>query len=160
MVSIILNSNSMFQGNKGGTAIRLSFTPPGYNASKASSGSTSLTFVNAHLAAFDEMADKRNSDFQDLSRRLLFEGIPARPSSPTPESEAGVDDSMSSDVPATPSLGLPPSLSVYETDALFWLVSCSAYAFCAFTVLTVFQGGVLSIVSFRHIHITNGPKQT
>ena len=159
MVSIILNSNSMFQGNKGGTAIRLSFTPPGYNASKASSGSTSLTFVNAHLAAFDEMADKRNSDFQDLSRRLLFEGIPARPSSPTPESEAGVDDSMSSDVPATPSLGLPPSLSVYETDALFWLVSRSVYAFGT-VMLTGSQGGVLSVVSFRHIHTTNGPKQT
>jgi hypothetical protein len=115
--------------------------------------------VNAHLAAFDEMADKRNSDFQDLSRRLLFEGIPARPSSPAPESEAGVDDSMSSDVPATPSLGLPPSLSVYETDALFWLVSRSIYAFGA-AMLTGFQGGVLSIVSFRHIHTTNGPKQT
>ncbi|KIM41337.1 hypothetical protein M413DRAFT_146739 [Hebeloma cylindrosporum] len=110
-------------GNKGGTAIRLSFTPPAHNSggsSKSPWGPTSLTFVNAHLAAFDEMVDKRNSDFQDLSKRLLFEGIPARSSSPAPESES-VDDSMTSDVPPTPSLGLTPSLSVYETDALFWL---------------------------------------
>jgi hypothetical protein len=115
--------------------------------------------VNAHLAAFEEMVDKRNSDFQDLSKRLSFEGIPARPSSPAPESEAGVDDSMNSDIPATPSLGLSPSLSVYETDALFWLVSRRVYTFGALT-LTGVQGGVLSIVSFRHIHITNGLKQT
>jgi phosphatidylinositol-bisphosphatase len=77
--------------------------------------------VNAHLAAFDDMADKRNSDFQDLSKRLLFDGIPARSFSPAPEPEASPDDSMSSDVLATPSLS--PPLTVHETDALFWLVS-------------------------------------
>ena len=150
------------QGNKGGTAIRLSFTPPGDNSggiSKASLGSTSLTFVNAHLAAFDDMVDKRNSDFQDLSKRLLFEGIPARPSSPAPESEGGVDDSMSSGVPATPSLGLPPTLRVYETDALFWLVSHRVWAL-GFLMITSLQGGALSIVGFRQIHIANGLKQT
>src|SRR6266567_6987362 len=68
---LYLESQFHVQGNKGGTAIRLSFTPPGPSnserASKAAIGSTSLTFVNAHLAAFDEMVDKRNSDFQDLS---------------------------------------------------------------------------------------------
>jgi len=105
------------------------------------------------------MVDKRNSDFQDLSKRLLFEGISARPSSPVPESEGGIDDSMSSDIPVTPSLGLSPSLSMYETDALFWLAS---HRVCEFRVLmlTNFQGGVLSIVSFHRIHITNDLKQT
>jgi len=115
--------------------------------------------VNAHLAAFDEMVDKRNSDFQDLSKRLLFEGISARPSSPVPESEGGIDDSMSSDIPVTPSLGLPPSLSVYETDALFWLVSQRVWEFRVL-MLTDLQGGVLTIVSFRCIHITNDLNQT
>ncbi|KAF9026802.1 DNase I-like protein, partial [Hymenopellis radicata] len=36
------------------------------------SGGTVFTFVNSHLAAFDEMVDKRNSDFADLAKRLTF----------------------------------------------------------------------------------------
>ncbi|KZT35716.1 DNase I-like protein [Sistotremastrum suecicum HHB10207 ss-3] len=48
--------------NKGAVAISLVF--PGT--------STRLSFINSHLAAFDEMLDKRNSDFHDLSRRLRF----------------------------------------------------------------------------------------
>ncbi|KAH9474443.1 Inositol polyphosphate 5-phosphatase OCRL [Psilocybe cubensis] len=81
-------------GNKGGTAVRLTFTPPMSVASKEtesiasertvsvtlgsahsvpSPGPTTFTFVNAHLAAFDEMVDKRNLDFMDLSRKLSFE---------------------------------------------------------------------------------------
>ncbi|KAL0071307.1 hypothetical protein AAF712_001873 [Marasmius tenuissimus] len=103
-------------GNKGGTAIRLTFTPPPsdrlqQNSSKDVDGSsseggpttkdkshsndsdtsairkarysseyddikqpgpTTLTFVCSHLAAFDEMVDKRNSDYQDLAKRLVF----------------------------------------------------------------------------------------
>ncbi|KAF6751635.1 DNase I-like protein [Ephemerocybe angulata] len=84
-------------GNKGATAVRVTFTPPG------ASGSTVLTFVNAHLAAFDEMVDKRNQDFHDLSKRLTFEVT--WPS----EEDQELDYSL-------------PTLSAYESDALFWMV--------------------------------------
>ncbi|KAF4603303.1 hypothetical protein EYR38_003716 [Pleurotus pulmonarius] len=58
-------------GNKGGTAVRLAFTPPTQdNESSGAFRPTVLTFVNTHLAAFDEMVDKRNMDFHDLSKRL------------------------------------------------------------------------------------------
>ncbi|KAJ7880382.1 hypothetical protein B0H14DRAFT_1574544 [Mycena olivaceomarginata] len=62
-------------GNKGGTAIRMKFTPPATDAVK-NPGPTVLTFVNAHLAAFDEMVEKRNADFHDLAKRLRFD-LPA-----------------------------------------------------------------------------------
>jgi phosphatidylinositol-bisphosphatase len=58
--------------------------------------STVFTFVNSHLAAFDDMTDKRNADFHELTTRFAF------------ESEDDPDD---------------PPFSVYETDALFWMVS-------------------------------------
>ncbi|KZS88555.1 DNase I-like protein [Sistotremastrum niveocremeum HHB9708] len=48
--------------NKGAVGISLTF--PGT--------STRLSFINSHLAAFDEMLDKRNADFHELSRRLRF----------------------------------------------------------------------------------------
>ncbi|KAJ3980467.1 DNase I-like protein [Lentinula detonsa] len=78
-------------GNKGGTAIRLAFTPPassledldsalGETASTDEhhhgiehSGPTILTFVVSHLAAFDDMVSKRNADFHELSKRLIFD---------------------------------------------------------------------------------------
>ncbi|TDL27765.1 DNase I-like protein [Rickenella mellea] len=49
-------------GNKGAVGLRLVVS------------STSLTFVNSHLAAADEMLARRNSDFHDLERRLVFPG--------------------------------------------------------------------------------------
>lgn len=100
-------------GNKGGTAVQLTFTPPVDTSEKtvspvSSAGPTTLTFVNSHLAAFDEMVDRRNSDFQDLSKRLMFEGTrTTRP--PTSESEDSILDRV------------PPSTSVYESDVLFWM---------------------------------------
>ncbi|GLB39715.1 putative inositol polyphosphate phosphatase, catalytic domain homologues [Lyophyllum shimeji] len=84
-------------GNKGGTAIRIKFTPPP-DPEVASPGPTTLTFVNAHLAAFDEMFEKRNSDFHDLSKKLIFD----------------------SDVVNT--IGLAPlPVTLYESDVLFWM---------------------------------------
>ncbi|KAJ7880394.1 Endonuclease/exonuclease/phosphatase [Mycena olivaceomarginata] len=59
-------------GNKGGTAIHMKFTPPATDAVK-NPGPTVLTFVNAHLAAFDEMVEKRNADFHDLAKCLRFD---------------------------------------------------------------------------------------
>ena len=69
-----------------------------------------MTFVNSHLAAFDEMVDRRNSDFQDLSKRLMFEGTRTTRTPPS-ESEDSILDRV------------PPSTSVYESDVLFWMVS-------------------------------------
>jgi len=62
--------------------------------------------VNAHLAAFDEMVDRRNEEFHELSRKLVF----AR------DVENGVyrDDF---------DLEAKSVASLYETDALFWFVS-------------------------------------
>ncbi|KAK7021890.1 hypothetical protein VNI00_017179 [Paramarasmius palmivorus] len=129
-------------GNKGGTAIRVSFTPPAFNALQTegslkldpsskiqnditSPGSTTLTFVCSHLAAFDEMVDKRNADFQDLSRRLMFvESINST-------SETIIDEKGNASVDTQPSAAVAapqPVLeryNVYESDALFWAVRIS-----------------------------------
>ncbi|KAJ2922908.1 hypothetical protein H1R20_g14166, partial [Candolleomyces eurysporus] len=83
-------------GNKGATAVRLSFKAPG------STAPTTFTFVNAHLAAFDEMVDKRNLDFQDLSKRLVFEVT-------WPSEE---DQELGYSL---------PTLTAYESDVLFWM---------------------------------------
>ena len=67
--------------------------------------STVLTFVNAHLAASDEMVERRNYDFQELSGRLEFSyGLNG---SYLPASFAGHAD------------------SVYQSDVLFWMVRSS-----------------------------------
>ncbi|KAF8499473.1 Endonuclease/exonuclease/phosphatase [Hysterangium stoloniferum] len=49
-----------FMGNKGAAAVRLCLN------------STVITFVCSHLAAFDDLVEKRNSDFNDLARKLEF----------------------------------------------------------------------------------------
>lgn len=64
---------------------------------------TVLTFVNSHLAAFDEMVDRRNADFHDLSSRLLFRRHA------DPEAEVSAETSQQMDV------------SVFDTDVLFWI---------------------------------------
>ena len=64
---------------------------------------TVLTFVNSHLAAFDEMVDRRNTDFRDLSSRLLFR------QQADPNAEAPVETSPQTDI------------SVFATDVLFWM---------------------------------------
>ena len=84
------DSDIGIQGNKGASALRFTLH------------STVLTFVNAHLAAFDEYTDRRNADFHDLSRRLLFLD---------PEAEEGME---------------PSSESIFQSDALFWMVRLSS----------------------------------
>ncbi|KAJ7111389.1 Endonuclease/exonuclease/phosphatase [Mycena epipterygia] len=89
-------------GNKGGAAIRMKFTPPATDTVK-NPGATVLTFVNAHLAAFDEMFEKRNADFHDLAKRLQFNlGVSA------PAQDGAV--------PA------PITRNIFESDVLFWMV--------------------------------------
>ena len=74
--------------------------------------------MNAHLAAFDEMFDKRNADFHDLSRRLFFDSA-----------VIAVEDGPPSGSWYTPA---PVPLELFETDALFWLVSRTiSRPFCA-----------------------------
>ncbi|KAI0943540.1 hypothetical protein AcW1_002679 [Taiwanofungus camphoratus] len=99
-------------GNKGATAIRLVFTPT-LSSFASPVKPTVITFVNSHLAAFDEMYEKRNADFHDLSKRLIFDsGIPV----------VG---------PRVEGTGRPESvlLNVFQTDVLFWMVSVNAYRF-------------------------------
>ncbi|KAG7449826.1 DNase I-like protein [Guyanagaster necrorhizus] len=78
-------------GNKGGTAIRLAFIPPPTEGI-LTQGPTILTFVNSHLAAFDVMVDRRNADYADLGKRLVFGG-------------SDVDDTT----------------TMWESDAVFWM---------------------------------------
>ncbi|TFK75551.1 DNase I-like protein [Pluteus cervinus] len=92
-----------FLGNKGGTAIRLAFTPPDTKDSTRALVPTVFTFVNAHLAAFDEMYEKRNADFQDVSRRLTF------PTGSVQVMDNGNATSAS-------------AYSIYDCDVLIWLV--------------------------------------
>jgi phosphatidylinositol-bisphosphatase len=87
-------------GNKGATAIRMSYTPL---AQEISPSPTVLTFVNAHLAAFDEMVERRNFDFHDLSRRLVFD-----------QTDALDSNSYANTV-------LETSGGLFESDVLFWM---------------------------------------
>lgn len=95
-------------GNKGATALRVTFSPP--LSSNRPSVPTTLTFVNSHLAAFDEMTERRNADFHDLSRRMLFQHSA---------------DNESEDDPTL--VGYPITISVFETDALFWMVCDTSF---------------------------------
>jgi len=110
------------QGNKGGTAIRLSFHPkhPSGNASVP----TVLTFVNSHLAAFDEMVDRRNADFHDLSSRLLFH----------PQANPGAE-TLAGDFPQV-------DVSVFDTDVLFWMGGRWAPPPCRYYVLSSRTGQI------------------
>ncbi|OJA10505.1 hypothetical protein AZE42_07826 [Rhizopogon vesiculosus] len=90
-------------GNKGATAIRMSYTP---TAPEISPSPIVLTFVNAHLAAFDEMVERRNFDFHELSRRLIFY--------PT--------DGLDSDANSNVEVETPrKAMGLFESDVLFWM---------------------------------------
>ncbi|KAF9453377.1 DNase I-like protein [Macrolepiota fuliginosa MF-IS2] len=100
-------------GNKGATAIRMTFTPPFQpdisTEDQYAAGALTLTFVNAHLAAFDEMVDKRNQEFHELSKRLEFGRDSEETETPNYDDDFGTQP------------GRPANISIYETDALFWM---------------------------------------
>ncbi|KAI0074264.1 DNase I-like protein [Panus rudis PR-1116 ss-1] len=74
-----------------------------------------ITFVNSHLAAFDEMYDRRNADFHDLSKRVLFDvGSPSEQQKDSETAESGGGGASSSP------MRVP--LTMYQSDALFWMV--------------------------------------
>ena len=98
-------SYSSLQGNKGATAIRLEFTPRMSSDPQLTMyRPTTLTFVNAHLAASDEMVERRNYDFQELSGRLTFPPNVILTGSYLPTSFTG------------------DTYNVYQSDVLFWMV--------------------------------------
>ncbi|KAJ7118421.1 DNase I-like protein [Mycena crocata] len=88
-------------GNKGGTAIRMKFIPPA-DGGVQNPGPTVLTFVNAHLAAFDGMYEKRNADFHDLAKRLQF--------------DLGVSSAQVEGVAP-----VPVTCNIFQSDVLFWM---------------------------------------
>ncbi|KAI0061131.1 DNase I-like protein [Artomyces pyxidatus] len=94
-------------GNKGAVALRLTYRPEPTPSTPIPIAAT-LTFVNAHLAAFDEMLERRNGDFRDISRRLEF----------GPCAEYMWDSPLDPDAPSE-----PPMLNIYSSDLLVWMVS-------------------------------------
>ncbi|KAH7876930.1 uncharacterized protein C8R40DRAFT_1248743 [Lentinula edodes] len=147
-------------GNKGGTAVRLTFSPPTSSLEDLDSalndatsiehfqhgienpGPTVLTFVVSHLAAFDEMVAKRNTDFHELSKRLVFDSSilatsasagsvsttnSSQRNSVGPVSSQAVEDTSS----AMPGglavsqalISVPEKFGVFESDILFWIVN-------------------------------------
>ena len=62
--------------------------------------------MNSHLAASDELFDRRNVDFHELSKRLVF------------ETRSGHTEEVVEEAVET-----IPWLGLFNTDALFWLVS-------------------------------------
>jgi phosphatidylinositol-bisphosphatase len=103
MLTVVSTSELIFdvQGNKGGTAICLTLTPPA-TPTIPNPYPTVLTFVNTHLAAFDEMVERRNADFHDLGRRLRFD--------------------TGSRYDADGNTSFPSPSSIYESDVLIWMV--------------------------------------
>lgn len=65
---------------------------------------TTVCCVASHLAAGDGMAERRNFDYLEISQRLTF---PIKASTPAEAAEQIQ----------------PISVTIFEADALFWLVS-------------------------------------
>jgi phosphatidylinositol-bisphosphatase len=101
-----LRSISFHQGNKGAVAVRLDYRPKP-TSSVPSPVPITFTFVNSHLAAFDDHIERRNADFHDIERRIEF----------GPCTEYVWDR-------RTNYTGTgPQTLNIYGSDVLFWMVS-------------------------------------
>ena len=84
----------------------MSYTPPDPEISPSL---TVFTFVNAHLAAFDEMVERRNFDFHELSRRLVFYPTDGLDANPNANANANVESPRK-------------ATGLFESDVLFWMV--------------------------------------
>ena len=62
-----------------------------------------LCFVNSHLGAYDDQVLRRNTDHLEITKRLSFPVLPSRPA------EMGSAAALA-------------AASIFECDALFWLV--------------------------------------
>lgn len=94
------------QGNKGAVAVRVDYRPEPTSFSQSPLPIT-FTFVNSHLAAFDDHIEHRNADFHDISRNLEFGPCTEYVWAPrTKHREAG-----------------PRKLNMFASDVLIWLVS-------------------------------------
>ena len=91
-LALSLACAQQLQGNKGATAVRMTLYK-----------SNLITFVNSHLAAFDDFTEKRNSDYHELVRRIGF----------VPDISGGSETQAQVAGPE----------KVFQTDVLFWLVS-------------------------------------
>jgi phosphatidylinositol-bisphosphatase len=97
----LLNVLTILQGNKGAVAIQLTYRP--YPTPSAPAPvPIILTFVDSHLAAFEDHFDRRNADFHDISRRLTF-----GPCAEYARGHSGDGLTM---------------LDIYASDFLLWLV--------------------------------------
>lgn len=98
------------------SAINLKGSSAGGVAIRLKIDDTVFTFVDTHLAAYDDMVERRNADFHELRRGLNF---------PSPAIEPrGNDDGVSSRLPRSDML---------DSDYIFWLVSrllLSVYPLC------------------------------
>jgi hypothetical protein len=98
-------------GNKGAVGVRLLYR----NVNSSSDSSAELTFVSAHLAAMEEELERRNEDWKNIVRGLVFSSTSReRQSNATSLSAAGVEDEQ-------PLLSVSPrSAGIYKpTSHLF-----------------------------------------
>jgi phosphatidylinositol-bisphosphatase len=93
-------------GNKGAVAVRINYQPNPTSFSQSPLPVT-FTFVNSHLAAFDDHLEHRSADFHDISRRLEFG--PCAEYMWAPRTRHGEAE--------------PHTVNIYASDVLIWLVS-------------------------------------
>ncbi|KAF8491842.1 DNase I-like protein, partial [Russula emetica] len=101
-----LATGFMVSGNKGAVAVRISYQPNPTSFSQSPLPIT-FTFVNSHLAAFDDNLGHRNADFHDISRRLEFG--PCIEYMWAPRTRHGEAE--------------PQTVNIYASNVLIWLVN-------------------------------------
>ena len=69
--------------NKGAVGVRFTY----YDNGRAS---TEFTFVAAHLAAMEEALDRRNEDWMDIVRGLVFSSASSKSPRKSPSHSAGI----------------------------------------------------------------------
>ncbi|KAL9624756.1 MAG: hypothetical protein Q9160_001110 [Pyrenula sp. 1 TL-2023] len=101
-------------GNKGGVGVRISLQESDDDEP------LTLTFVSAHLAPFEEAIERRNQDYEDIVRRLIFTS--EKPSKPAHLDEGTEDVPLLQGTPSTsPSSNTSEETQMYHpTSHLFF----------------------------------------